>query len=72
MNNIDLMAAVDHRQLRRAESFELHMAWLRLALARVHIEWAEEALSDGHMNPQTALAILEDSISMIVGEAAHG
>ncbi len=58
------------RQMPRAVAFALHHLWLRLALARVHIEWAQASLSDGFMTPEMALAILEDAIGEIVGEAA--
>ena len=58
----------DHRR-RRAAVFEIHMAWCRLSLSRVHLEWAQRALTDSYLSPEGALEILETAMAEIVGEA---
>jgi hypothetical protein len=47
--------------------WELRHARLRLAIAENDLAWAAEALAAGHMPPETALAILDDTMDELRG-----
>jgi hypothetical protein len=49
--------------------WELRHARLRLALAENDIAWAQEALAGGNINTEAALALLDQALDEIVGDA---